>query len=379
MAKKKAISVANNNLAAMRERRGLAAASLAQMVGVTRQTIYAIEAGSYVPNTLVGLRLARALGVTVEDLFSLPDETLNATPLCEDVALLPASGDLVPGQPVQLCEVDGTLVATAPAPAAWYLPPSDAVVSGRAPARHKAKVQLHQPISDFKNRLLLAGCDPAMAVLARYLQPAGVELVLHHQNSSQSLSLLKKGLVHIAGTHLRDPDTGESNISVVNRTFAPGSVAVVSFALWEEGLITAAGNPKAIRGLEDIARKNVRLINREPGAGSRKLLDTHLLHLGVDARRITGYDRAAPGHLAAAWEVKSGAADCCVATRAAARTFGLNFTPLETSRYDFVVAKQHLSLPAVETLFDAINHLNFRLKLQWAGGYDTAVTGERVL
>ena len=61
-----------NHLGALRQKRGVSAAQLARTVGVTRQTIYAMEAGSYVPNTAVALRLAQALEVKVEDLFALP-------------------------------------------------------------------------------------------------------------------------------------------------------------------------------------------------------------------------------------------------------------------------------------------------------------------
>src|ERR1022692_4757495 len=53
-----------NLLAKIRKGRGVGAADLARRVGVSRQTIYAIEAGTYVPNTEVALNLARALEVT---------------------------------------------------------------------------------------------------------------------------------------------------------------------------------------------------------------------------------------------------------------------------------------------------------------------------
>jgi putative molybdopterin biosynthesis protein len=348
------------------------------MAGVSRPTIYAMEAGSYIPNTAVGLRLARALGVSVEDLFSLRERPESKRP-SEDVTLLPSLGVLHRGQPVQLCDVDGHLVAAPAIPASWCLPASDAVISAPSPVGSKAKVHLHEPDKDFRNRLLLAGCDPAMAVLARYLQLAGIDLILVHENSSQSLSLLKRGHVHIAGTHLRDETTGESNVSAIKNLFPADSVAAISFAAWEEGLVVANGNPKHIEGVQDLARKSITCLNREPGAGSRFLLDTHVKRLRLDPKRICGYDRTAQGHLAAAWEVKTGAADCCVATQAAARVFGLDFIPLETSRYDLVVRRQHLNLPSMQALFDTINRFSFRAELNSIAGYNTTPTGARIL
>src|SRR5580700_6323717 len=94
------------SLGSLRRKRGLSAIHLAATAGVSRQTIYAMEAGTYVPNTAVALRLARALETTVEELFSLPGPA-SAPNLREDRAtLLPGSTILQAGQAVQLCRVD---------------------------------------------------------------------------------------------------------------------------------------------------------------------------------------------------------------------------------------------------------------------------------
>ena len=351
-----------NSLEALREKRGLSAADLAARVGVSRQTIYAIESGAYVPNTFTSLQLARVLGVSVEDLFSLP--VAAEPPRTEAVAPLPGC---VSGQPVQLCRVDDRLVAAAQSPVPWFLPASDAVMTSKTRAR------VVNPGSDFANRLLIAGCDPAISVLARHMQPSGVELVLTHTNSTQALALLKSGLVHVAGTHL------ESNIPEITRLFPKDSVALFSFAVWEEGIVTAAGNPKNVRSVEDFARKDIRIINREAGAGSRFLLDAQLKRLKIGADWIVGYQTMAAGHLAAASEVRKGAVDCCVATGAAARAFGLGFVPLLTERYDFAIQRKHLELPAIQALLNTLNRADFRRELEFAGGYDTRESGQRTM
>jgi molybdate-binding protein/DNA-binding XRE family transcriptional regulator len=368
-----------NNLAALRRKRGFSAAWLAKTVGVSRQTIYAMEAGGFIPNTAVALLLARTLEVGVEDLFTLPGERPAPELPSEQVTLLPGSDPPQPGQPVQLCRVDKLLMASEPSPAPWYFPASDAVVTSEPAVGRKTKVQVYRAEGEFRNRILVAGCDPGISVLARHVQPAGVELVLAHRNSSQALLLLKQGCVHIAGTHLRDEATGESNIPEIARQFPRKAVAVFSFAVWEEGLLTARGNPKRIRGVEDLGRKDVSIVNREEGAGSRFLLDSHLARLGIDARKVAGYRRHAPGHLAAAWQVRAGAADCCIATRAAARLFGLGFIPLVSERYDLAMRRQHLELPAIQALLDALNRSSFRRELEGIGGYDAHTAGQRML
>jgi molybdate-binding protein/DNA-binding XRE family transcriptional regulator len=368
-----------SNLAALRHKRGLSAAGLAGTVGISRQTIYAMEAGSYVPNTAVALRLARTLEVSVEELFSLPGESPAPELPSRHAVLLPGSEPPQQGQPVQLCRVDKLLVATPPSPVPWYLPASDAIVTGDPVAGRKTMVQAYRPDADFRNRILAAGCDPGISVLARHVLLAGVELVPAHRNSTQALLLLKRGCVHIAGTHLRDEVTGESNIPEIARLFPKKAVAVFSFAVWEEGIVTARGNPKGIRGIEDLGRKDVSIVNREPGAGSRFLLDSHLQRLKMDAGSVTGYRRLAPGHLPAAWQVRSGGADCCIATRAAARLFGLGFIPLVSERYDLAIRRRHLDLPAVQAVLDTLNRASFRRELESVGGYDTRAAGQQML
>ena len=373
------MSEIETNLAALRRKRGLSAISLAAACGVSRQTIYAMEAGTYIPNTAVALRLARALETTVEELFSLPGPATPAKLGAERAILLPGSGDIQAGQAVQLCRVENRLLACPPSPIPWVLPAADGVVEALPKGAAPARVQVFESGADFSNRILVAGCDPGISVLSHHVQSAGIELVLAHRNSSQALALLKKGCVHIAGTHLKDEASGESNLPAVSRLFPKNSVAVIAYAVWEEGIVTAAGNPKNIRGFEDFARKDVAIVNREEGAGSRALLDSSLQRLQIPREAVRGYDRLAPGHLPAAWQVQSGAVDCCLATRAAARVFGLHFIPRVTERYDFVIRRRHLDLPRIQNLLDALSHSSFRRELEGLGGYDTRMAGQRVL
>jgi molybdate-binding protein/DNA-binding XRE family transcriptional regulator len=354
----------HNRLAEFRQRRGVAAAALAKLAGISRQTIYAMEAGNYVPNTAVALRLARALEVPVEDLFSL--DPAEPRPPRSVRAEIIGAGDLFAGTPIELCRVDGRLVGVPAVPAPRQLPPTDALLV--SPTR--STVQLLRE-EDSESRLLVAGCDPATSVLARHLQRGNVRLVTAPVNSSVALHLLKRRMVHVAGTHLKD------EVSAIHTEFPRKSVAVFAFAVWEEGLVLARGNPKQIRGVEDLARAEVKLVNREKGSGSRQLLDRRVKAAGISPRSIAGYTEYAAGHLAAAWRVYAGLADCCVATRSAARAFGLDFVPLTSERYDMVLRQEHLELGAVERLLDILTQAAFRHELEALCGYDTRETGRR--
>ncbi len=162
------VAEVENNLAALRQQRGLSAASLAKMAGVRRQTVYAMEAGAYVPNTAVALRLARALDTSVENLFTLTENARAPELRSEEAWLLPGAEPLRPGQPIQLCRVDRRLVAAPPSSIPWYFPVSDAIVAGEHVENGKAEVQVYHPDRDFRNCILVAGCDPGISVLARH-------------------------------------------------------------------------------------------------------------------------------------------------------------------------------------------------------------------
>jgi molybdate-binding protein len=207
---------------------------------------------------------------------------------------------------------------------------------------------------------------------------SGVEIVSAAASSRLALTWLSQGKVHTAGLHLEDPETGEFNLPFIRKQFPDGDYTVVTFARWEEGLVVAPGNPKGIRRIEDLARKNVKFVNREPGSGSRDLLDNRLEKAGIDGPRIQGYDRIANGHLAAAYCVVSREADVCLATRSAAETFGLGFVPLHSERYDLVMRKGTADLPAAKAMLDVLQRTALRRKLEMLAGYDTSQTGVRI-
>src|SRR5690242_7079015 len=282
----------NTHLAGIRQSRGFSAAELAGKSGITRQTIYAIEAGAYMPNTAAALRLARVLGVTVEELFHLPDEAPMAHAAIE-IDLVSEDDAARDGQPVQLARVGSRAVGVVRSPLLWQLPPADAFLLGGGARNRKMRVRPFQPLGLLNKRLIVAGCDPGMSVLARHALKAGVELVMVHANSSRALAMLKSGLIHVAGSHLRDEATGESNLTAVKKQFPRSSAVVVNLATWEQGIVVSKKNPKSIRGIEDLMRTDVRFVNREPGAGSRALLDAALARLGIDHKQVQGYETIA--------------------------------------------------------------------------------------
>ena len=352
----------------------MGASDLARRVGVSRQTIYAIEGGTYVPNTEVALHLARELEVAVDELFSLPQgqETSPETLAAEVLSATPPEQ----GQPVRICQIGSRWVSAPVTASPYYMPEADGIVQRTKTTGARADLVVFAKQEAAQKRLVLAGCDPATGLLSRMVEKiSGVEIVSAAASSRLALNWLKYGKVHIAGSHLQDAKTGEFNLPFIRREFPGEDFSIVTFARWEEGLVLAPRNPKHIRAIEDLARKSVRFVNREPGSGSRALLEKLLEKSGMDAKSVLGYDRVAYGHLAAAYCVLSGDADVCLATRSAAKTFGLDFIPLHSERYDLVMRRRTAELPAVKAFLDVLQRAALRRKLEVLAGYDTSETG----
>ena len=363
-----------NRLAQIRQSRGVSVSDLARRVNTSRQTIYAIETGAFIPNTEVALHLARELEVTVDDLFSLgasaqaPPELVAA----EVLSVVPPES----GQPVRVCQVGSHWVSIPVTASPCYMPEADGIIQRTRPTTGRADLMLFARGEASQKRLVLAGCDPATSLLARMVEKiSGVEIVSAAASSKLALRWLRDGKVHIAGSHLEDPTSGEFNLPFIRNELPGEELTVVTFARWEEGLVLAPGNPKGITKPEHLTRKNVRFVNREPGSGSRALLDRLLARSGIDSRKVHGYDRVAYGHLAASYQVVLQEADVCLATRSAAKTFGLGFVPLHSERYDLVMRRRTADLPATKAFLDVLQRAALRRKLEVLAGYDASQTG----
>lgn len=357
----------------VRERRqalGLTQQQLAQRAGVSRQTLVAIEAGRLTPSVTVALRLARVLGCSVEDLFALPEPQVVDAQLAEVAEPLPP----LPFR-VHLVRIGREFVA-------WPLAGEANEAEGIARERRGERLQV-EPLVDpvsLERGLVLAGCDPALGLLASLLGRWHRELrvVWIPVGSLGALRALARGQVHIAGTHLWDPESGEYNLPVIRRELAGRAVVVVTLSRWVEGLGVAPGNPRRIRELADLARPELTLVNREPGSGSRLVLETLLQRAGVPIEAVRGYERAVRSHRAVADAVRSGLADAGPLVSPVARSHGLDFVPLLEERYDLVIPVEFLDEPAVRDLLELVASGAFRRQLE-AAGYDVRESGRLVM
>ena len=200
-----------------------------------------------------------------------------------------------------------------------------------------------------------------------------------HVGSMGGLMAVKRGVCHLAGTHLLDEKDGSYNIAYIRKYLKETPVRLVHLVMREQGLIVPPGNPKGIKGIEDLVREDVRMVNRQAGSGTRILLDYRLRQLELAPARIAGYDNEEFTHMAVAVAVLSGAADVGLGIFAAARALGLDFVPVVTEQYDLVVPEVFFQQDAIQTLLSVITGSSFKKRVAALGGYHTERTGEALL
>jgi molybdate-binding protein/DNA-binding XRE family transcriptional regulator len=372
----------SNHLKSLRIQKGLTQGELAARAGITRQAVSSIESNLYLPTTVVALRLASVLTCRVEALFCLAaEESFIEGKL---IGHLP-QGDAQPS-PVRV-KVSNVGKRTVVRPVTGlgeqlpYMVPADGYVVEPRGQTSGATVQvkLARDPRAIEQEVSVAGCDHAIFLAGEHLrrQKDRTSVVGWTMGSMAALQALQRGEVHVAGLHLFDPVTGESNLPFLRRSLKGSGYEVVTFATWEEGFLVRPGNPKSIRTPADLAENTVTLINREEGSGARLLLDQRLHASGIEPSHVQGYDRVASSHVEVARAVAGSQADVGIGIRSAARLFQLDFVPLQAARYDLVVPKAYVkSHPTLAHLFETLVSRPFRNEIEALGGYDTRETGK---
>jgi putative molybdopterin biosynthesis protein len=288
---------------------------------------------------------------------------------------------------VKLGSVSGGLIATPVtrgAGALMSLVRADGII--RIPARsegiaagHAVTVELIRASRDIENTLVCIGShDNALDVLGNHLRKKRPEYSLSsaHVGSMGGLLALKRGEAHLAGTHLLDEETGEYNVSYIKKILPDTKVVLVNLVYRTQGFVVPKGNPKGIKGFEDLRRKDVVFVNRQAGAGTRLLTDLQLNKLRIDPAVVNGYYHEEFTHMAVAAAVLSGAADTGLAVLSAAQALDLDFVPVAQERYDLAIPREFYDMPMMQALLGIIRgDREFRERIVSMGGYGVADMG----
>jgi putative molybdopterin biosynthesis protein len=241
------------------------------------------------------------------------------------------------------------------------------------------QVELLRSSAEVERTLVVIGShDLTLDVLADELIPHNIYLSSSHVGSLGGLLALKAGNAHFATSHLLDEETGDYNWSYIKRYLPDIPVRVFQGVMREQGFIVPKGNPKNIATFEDLTREDMRFINRQAGAGTRVLLDYHLEKLGISSDLIRGYEMEEYTHTSVAVAVLSGVADVGMGVLSAAEALDMDFVPVATEQYDFVIPEEFMTDPKILTMLDVMRNSSFRKRVLALGGYGVERTGQEI-
>jgi putative molybdopterin biosynthesis protein len=242
-----------------------------------------------------------------------------------------------------------------------------------------ATAELLRPLPSVRRTIVAVGShDNTLDILADRIKASHSHLTLSssHVGSMGGLMAIKRGVCHLAGSHLLDPEDGSYNLSYIRKYLGQMDVKLVHLVFRDQGLIVKRGNPEGIKGIEDLAREDIAFINRQAGSGTRILLDYRLGQIGINPDRINGYQHEEFTHMAVAVAVLSGTADAGLGIYAAAAALDLDFIPVVTEQYDLVIPAPHFESENLQHLIEIVNSSRFKKQVEALGGYSTQKTGE---
>lgn len=201
--------------------------------------------------------------------------------------------------------------------------------------------------------------------------------VFGNVGSLGGIQALRRNLCHVATSHLMEEDAQEYNFGPAREELGalPG---IINFCRREQGLLLQRGNPSEVRGMGDLGRPGIRIVNRPLGTGTRQLLDKELRAAGISPESLDGYDREFRSHLDVGIEVLSGRADAAPCIRAVAGILDLDFLPLRWERFDLLVARERFFEQEVQRLLGLLLEPAFRSLAEGLTGYDLSLCGKMV-
>ena len=224
---------------------------------------------------------------------------------------------------------------------------------------------------------IVASHDLALDFLVNKLKvlKPDLDIGLNYAGSLGGLIALQEGRADIAGIHLLDEETGEYNYPYLKHLLPGRKLAVVHLAYRIQGLMFAGKNPRQISGFNDLTRPDIVFVNRQPGSGTRVLLDYELRKNGINPEQIRGYGTEVDTHSAVALSVSQGQSDVGLGIQAAADANDLDFLPLLRERYDLVMPAEVYRNKSIAPLIETINSPEFKSVVENIGGYDISQAG----
>ena len=243
----------------------------------------------------------------------------------------------------------------------------------------KITLELLPSLRDARNTALMTGTyDICIDILKNLLEKKTQGVTLHSSNtgSIEGLRILKQRLAHFSGIHVFDEETGTFNIATVRKHLHSLPLVLINLFRRKIGFLVRGGNPKNITSLNDLTRKDVTVVNRQRGSGTRTIMEYQLSRNSIPPQALNVYKSEARTHISLASIIASGLADTGIGILPAAKALNLDFIPLFLENFDIVIPRRHLNDFSLQAILDLIASEDFKNEVEVMGGYDLSFAGQ---
>jgi putative molybdopterin biosynthesis protein len=246
-------------------------------------------------------------------------------------------------------------------------------------AGKKISVQLYSSEKQLDRNIFAIGShDLALDILTQFLAPLNRNLKTASVGSIGGLNALKRGVTHLAGSHLFDAKTQEFNLPFIQEYLPKIEVKVIGLVERQQGLIVKKGNPKSITSIDDLTRSDIRFVNRQRGAGTKILIDYLMEKANIESAQVTGYQDEEFTHLSLAAAIAADRADCGLGIQAAAIALDLDFVPIFKERFDLVIPIHYFDSELLQPIWTIFEDKEFRKAIDEIPGYNSAPLGKQM-
>lgn len=221
---------------------------------------------------------------------------------------------------------------------------------------------------------IVGGSQDSLLEIA--VRDSGCGHALLAEGSQAGLDRLLRNEVAIAAIHLHaTPDDDAANLVAIRATSALHDAVVIAFARREQGLLVQPGNPLALDGIASAIEKRARFVRRQQGAGAQLLLSSLIASAAIPLSAMVAAEGVSTTGQDLALAIRSGRADCGIASRAIATAFGLDFLPLVWEHVDLVMRRRTYFEPGPQKLLAWMRGDQMAARARELGGYDLAESG----